>query len=207
MKKYKITYYYDALCGWCYGFSPVMNRIYMKYKEKVDFEILSGGLFIGHRVGAINEIAPYIKEGAYKTVEQRTGIEFGKKFLENDAMILDSLPPAIALCIIKENYPEKTIELSQVLHKAIYFDGIDPSDIGMNSTILQGIGVNIEDLNLKMRDEKYIKMAQQEFTYVASQEVGGFPSVVLKNGTDDIILSRGYVDFDMLDTKLDQIIH
>jgi hypothetical protein len=36
--KPKIIYCYDAYCGWCYGFSAVINKIWGKYKENIDFE-------------------------------------------------------------------------------------------------------------------------------------------------------------------------
>ena len=76
----KLIYYFDALCGWCYGFSPVVSKLQETYKNKIDFEVISGGLFLGNRVGTVNDVAPYIKAGAYKSVESRTGVKFGKSF-------------------------------------------------------------------------------------------------------------------------------
>ena len=69
----KLIYYFDALCGWCYGFSPVMSKVQEKYSGKLDIEVVSGGLFLGKRAGGVNEVAPHIKAGAYKSVERRTG--------------------------------------------------------------------------------------------------------------------------------------
>jgi putative protein-disulfide isomerase len=37
-----IYYCYDAYCGWCYGFSKVMIQIEKEYKDKLQFEVLSG---------------------------------------------------------------------------------------------------------------------------------------------------------------------
>ena len=31
-----IYYCYDAYCGWCYGFSPVIKRIFDAYREEAD---------------------------------------------------------------------------------------------------------------------------------------------------------------------------
>ncbi|MFB1021906.1 MAG: hypothetical protein QMC40_04005 [Vicingaceae bacterium] len=61
MEKYKLTYCFDALCGWCYGFTNVMEAIYSKYRGKIDFNTVSGGLSLGERAGFINDVAPYIK--------------------------------------------------------------------------------------------------------------------------------------------------
>jgi len=210
MKKHKVTYYYDALCGWCYGFSPVIEKIYHKYKDMIDFEVVSGGLFLGDRVGAINDIAPYIKAGAYKTVEERTGTKFGEKFinesLEHNTMVLNSLPPAIALCVVKENYPEKEMAFAAMLHKAIYVDGVNPDDIANFSNYAQKLDINLDDFNTKIRDPKYVKIAKEEFATVASDGVRGYPATLLKSGEDRILLSNGYVDFEVLDHKLSQLI-
>ncbi len=39
-----VYYCYDAYCGWCYGFSPVIKKIASAYKDKLSFEVLSGGM-------------------------------------------------------------------------------------------------------------------------------------------------------------------
>lgn len=101
-----LYYCYDAYCGWCYGFSPVIRRIFEEYRiirqtglsknvtrlpEKSDdgpsadepsvrlelaFEVLSGGMILPEKPRPISVMAPYIQK-AYKTVEERTGIKFG----------------------------------------------------------------------------------------------------------------------------------
>jgi len=92
----KIVYYTDVQCGWCYGFSPVIKKIYQNYQGLIDFEVISGGLFIGDRTGLINDVAPHIKAGAYKQVEAMTGVKFGPQFINHSlltgTMTLDSLP-------------------------------------------------------------------------------------------------------------------
>jgi hypothetical protein len=69
--QHKIIYIYDALCGWCYGFSPVMQQLQEKYAGKLEFEVLSGGMIMGLRAGPIGEVAAYI-EKAYPDVESET---------------------------------------------------------------------------------------------------------------------------------------
>ena len=34
-----LIYCYDAYCGWCYGFSNVMVRVFEKYKNEIREEI------------------------------------------------------------------------------------------------------------------------------------------------------------------------
>ena len=56
-----IIYCYDAWCGWCYGFSPVIKALHEKYKNQFDFEPLSGGMIPVESTQPIGNIAGYIK--------------------------------------------------------------------------------------------------------------------------------------------------
>ena len=46
MDKPVLIYCYDAYCGWCYGFSPVVKKIADNYKSRLHIEVLSGGMII-----------------------------------------------------------------------------------------------------------------------------------------------------------------
>lgn len=76
----RIIYCYDAYCGWCYGFSPVIKTIYEKYKDQFEFETISGGMIPVESTQHIGVISNYILD-AYKTVENMTGVKFGEDYL------------------------------------------------------------------------------------------------------------------------------
>ena len=123
MQKPILIYCYDAYCGWCYGFSPIIKKIAEEYSFQLDVEVLSGGMMIGENKMPIEKIGPYI-QGAYKRVEEVTGIKFGDDFLWHTAnpdksdWVMNSEKPAIALCIFKEIYPERQPEFAGDLQYA-----------------------------------------------------------------------------------------
>jgi len=41
----KILYFWDAYCGWCYGFDKLFTKFYENHTD-IEIEIISGGLFI-----------------------------------------------------------------------------------------------------------------------------------------------------------------
>lgn len=210
MKDIKITYYYDALCGWCYGFSPVFNQIYTEYQSEIAFDVVSGGLFLGDRVGEINTVAPYIKAGAYKTVETTTGVKFGagflKKGLEEGNMTLNSLYAAIALCIVKADYPAHTVAFAGLLHQAFYVDGMNPVDIEGYTSYAAKLGIPSADLNAKMKASAYQEMALKEFQLASQQGIGGYPALVLEVDGKREVLSSGYVAYGVLKGKVDLVL-
>ena len=83
-----------------------MKKIATQYSNHFDIEVLSGGMMIGEGKMPIEKIGPYI-QGAYKRVEELTGIQFGEDFLwhinnpDKSDWIINSEKPAIALCILQ----------------------------------------------------------------------------------------------------------
>ena len=202
----KLTYYYDALCGWCYGLSPVISKLKEKYGDQLKVEVISGGLFLGNRAGYVNDVAPHIKAGAYKSVENQTGVKFGAPFLEDvfgkGNMTLNSLPPSIALCIIKEHLPKKELIFAEMLLHAVYFEGFDPINIIWYGTIAEKVGFDKHEFNSKMYDPKYEILALKEFKKFQNSGFSGMPTLVLDNAGTSVLLSNGYTSFENLDTQL-----
>lgn len=209
--KPKIIYYYDALCGWCYGFSPVVKELHNYFKDKLDIELISGGLFLGNRTGNINEIAPYIKAGAYKSVETTTGVKFGEKFLSvifgNGKMYLNSLLPSIALCIVKDQFPERQLEFGEILLNAFYTDGLNANDIVGIGKYASKININSEEFIVKMNEEKYKQMAEKEFEIFQKSNYSGMPTLVLQKENQEFLLSNGYTNFNNLKSKIENILN
>jgi putative protein-disulfide isomerase len=205
--KPKLMYYYDALCGWCYGFSPVMSKLQAEYNDIIDIKVISGGLFLGNNAGFVNDVAPHIKLGAYKAVESKTGVKFGESFLADvfgkGEMTLNSLPPSIALCIVREQFPEKELEFAALLLKAVYFDGINPINVEEYKKCIVEIGFDFEDFSQKMQEDSYKKMAENEFQLFRNSEFSGMPALVLEKNGQQTLLSNGYVGFTELKTSID----
>jgi len=209
MVKGKITYYTDALCGWCYGFSPVIKRLEKNFQAVLDFEVISGGLFLNQRVGDINMVAPYIKNGAYKAVESKTGVTFGSGFLnrifdEQDSFIVNSLYPAIALCLVKEKFPKQALTFTHLLHKAVYFDGIEITDLSAYARYAAEIGFNETEFKTKVKEDIYRKKAIQEFQHTSIQQINGYPALVLTIQQENIRLANGYTSYEELTKRLTQ---
>ena len=159
-----LIYCYDAYCGWCYGFSPVIKKIAEEYKDKLEFEVLSGGMVISEEAKPISVTAGYIQQ-ACKVVEEHTGIKFGSDYLWhiNNPDLSDWYPssekPAIALCIFKEFYPERQIEFAADLQYALHYEGRDLCDDEAYTHLLEKYSIVPETFYTKLKSEQYKEMA------------------------------------------------
>lgn len=206
----EILYFYDALCGWCYGFSPVIQELHTKYKDRMRFRVFAGGMMMGDRMGPINEVAPYIKEGAYRVVENRTGVRFGEKFvkevLEPGTAILSSLEPAIALAVFKSFESGKDIEYASALQKAIYFDGVLSNDLAAFIPYAVELGIDEREFRIRLNDPVYHDRAYDDFRITQRFGIQGFPCTVLLHEDKYYMLASGYTDMAGIEARMEEIL-
>lgn len=205
----KLWYVYDALCGWCYGFSPVMQEIHREYASALEFDVFSGGMIRGSRIGAIGEVAPYIS-WAYKQVEDRTGVRFGEKFLHgilaDGTALFTSIPPALAMVVFKRSKPAQALAFAHRLQTAIYFEGIQPSEYGVYGEYAQEFGFDAKEFSEQMQHPATLEAAEQEFALCARLGITGFPTVLLQRGQTLTLLAQGYTDADTLRELINAIL-
>ena len=209
MDKPTLVYIYDALCGWCYGFSPVMKRLQEKYGDRLHFDVLSGGMVMGSRVGPIGQVAPYIA-WAYKQVEERTGVTFGEGFLkgvlEPGTAIFSSEKPGIALTVFKAERPDEAVSFAHDLQRAVYFEGLDLQADPTYAALVQPYGLEGTAFVEKLNDFRFKQKTYAEFQAVSKLGVTGLPTVLLLTPEKKYVLSRGYAPFEELDGRLRQVL-
>jgi putative protein-disulfide isomerase len=207
-----IYYCYDAYCGWCYGFSPVIRRIAEEYKDNLSFETLSGGMIPKEGKHHIGKMAGYIL-GAYKTVEERTGIRFGEDYLwhlrnpDLSDWFPDSEKPAIAMAVFRDYHPDDTVFFAADLQKSLYAEGRDLTDDEAYRHLLAKYDIPAEEFYRKLHESSYLEKAQHDFALCRQLQVTGFPAVLMQ--VDDLkfyLLAKGYTDYETLKERIGKVL-
>lgn len=210
--KHNLIYCYDAYCGWCYGFSPVIKKLSEEYKDKLSFEVLSGGMIITDTPRPIAATASYI-QGAYKTVEEYTGIRFGEDYLwhifnpEKSDWFPSSEKPAIALSVFKSYFPELQVAFAADLQYALHAEGRDLCDDEAYRHLLGRYGIPEDHFYEQLHSEAFKEKAYYEFSLCKQLQVTGFPAVLLQ-ATDQrfYLLARGFTDYETLSQRVDNVL-
>jgi putative protein-disulfide isomerase len=157
-------------------------------------------------------MAPYIQK-AYKVVEERTGIAFGKDFLwhifnpELSDWFLDSEKAAIALCVFKEYYPQRQVEFAADLQYALNFEGRDLCDDEAYRHLLEKYSIQPEAFYSKLKSEAYKEQAHYEFQLCKQLQVTGFPCVLMQTSeTKFHLLARGFTDYETLKARIENLL-
>lgn len=213
MDKPLLIYCYDAYCGWCYGFSPVINRIANEFSGTLTMEVLSGGMILPEKPVHIKVTAAYILK-AYKNVEELSGVKFGKDYLwhimnpEESDWYPNSEKPAIALSIFKEYYPDRAIEIATELQKALHFEGRDLTDDEAYRHLIERYSIQPEIFYEKLASEEYKESAYYEFSLVKQLQVNGFPCVFIQTGELKFhMVAKGYTPFHELEERIRNVLN
>jgi putative protein-disulfide isomerase len=206
-----IIYCYDAWCGWCYGFSPVIKSLHEKYKNQFDFETLSGGMIPVESTQHIGKIAGYIKD-AYKTVEGMTGIRFGDDFLWhiNNPDLSDWYPnsemAAIAMSILKDINPARSIEFAADLQFALYSEGRDLTDPEAYRHLIEKYEFDPKVFYENLKSDEYKEKAYYDFSLIKQLNVTGFPTLFIQTDESKLyMISRGYSDEKSIEKRIQDI--
>lgn len=207
-----IYYCYDAYCGWCYGFSPVIKKIWEDYNDQLAFDVLSGGMILPEQPTPIKAMAGYISE-AYKTVESHTGVEFGKDYLwhifnpEESDWFPNSEKPAIALAVFKDYFPNNAVAFACDLQEALHSEGRDLCDDEAYRHLLEKYQIDATEFYEKLHSDTYKEKAQYDFALCRQLQVTGYPCVFIQvSETKLYLLARGYTTYNQLKENIDKVL-
>ena len=203
-----LIYCYDAYCGWCYGFSPVMKKLAAQFPE-LPIEVVSGGMIVPEKPVPISNTASYIRE-ALPRVEAMTGVQFGADYrwhIENPDLsdwFPNSLKPAVALCIFRSIYPDRQLEWAADLQLALFGEGRDLTDDEAYRHLLEKYQLPEEDFYTQLHSNYFRQQAEEHFATCRKLQVTGYPCVFLQHSEVSFtLLARGYTDEVSLRQRLD----
>jgi putative protein-disulfide isomerase len=208
-----IVYFFDAYCAWCYGFDPVIRKIWSVYNRQYHIELIPGGMIRPPGPVHISKISSYILD-SYKEIEQLTGVVFGEDFLwhfKNTALsdwFPDSEKPSIAFCIFREYFPGEQVKLLSDLHAALFSEGRDLCDDEAYRHLLERYKVPVQDFYSKLHSSEYKEMAHQEFALAQQLHVTGYPTVMIQESESRFhLVTRGYSSFETISQTIDSVIN
>ncbi len=185
-----------------------MKKIEEAYKDRLQIEVLSGGMVLPEQPVHISATAEYIK-GAYKTVEDYTGIKFGEDYLwhinnpDRSDWFPSSEKPAIALCIFKELFPDQQVSFAADLQYSLHYEGRDLTDNEAYRHLLEKYNIPVDDFYSKLATEEYKEKAYYEFQLCKQLQVTGFPQVLMQiTETKFHLLAKGYTDYETLAKRI-----
>ena len=207
MKK-KLIYIMDIQCGWCYGNSKNIQAVYEEYKDKVDFEFLNGGMWVGeHAPKGGKKISDYIKSQTPRLVSY-TGMPVLEPFFElikNPDYTLSSLEPSAAVVLTKKIALEKSVAFAKEVQSVHFTQGKKLDELETYLPILKNLEIEENVFKEEWMSEKNINETIKEFNQVRHL-AKGFPTLLIQIGDKISVLASGYFELDTMLNHLKKVI-
>ncbi|GIP31855.1 DsbA family protein [Paenibacillus sp. J2TS4] len=206
----KFIYIFDALCPWCYAFTPIVKKLHESFRPEYGLEVLSGGLVVGDRVGPMdNKLKENIRT-AYSSIVERSGAVFGEPFyqlVESEDWVMNSEIPAVALAVFREsNSPSSPLEFVHRLYHFIYVEGKNPNTSELYEDLACHFKLDPALFVKRMEEDHYIQQARYDFALAKQLQAEAFPRLFLQTSeTYFHLIAKGYSDYEQIVRIVDKI--
>jgi len=192
-----ILYVYDPMCGWCYGFDPVMEQVASDHADRFHFHTISGGMITGDRQGIIApQMATYILNTVPR-LEQMTGVKFGEAFLKalrDGTYHASSVRPSRAMTVFRSLDPHKAVAFAHAMQRKLFLEGKSLDADATYHELCADFGLDATSFLQALNDPASLRAAEEDFALSSRLGVSGFPAVIgMRNGKVQV-LTNGYAE-------------
>ena len=134
-----VTYLFDPLCGWCYGASPVVQKL--GQQSAFTLELAPTGLFAGGGRTMDAAFAEFAWSNDLR-IAQLTGQRFTEAYRQNvlgrHGSPFDSAAMTRALTAVSLTEPQRELDALKTFQEARYVDGQDTGNALVVGVLLRG---------------------------------------------------------------------
>lgn len=206
----RITYLFDPLYGWCYGASPVLEKL--ARHEGVTLHLAPAGLFAGDGARKMDaHFADYAWQNDQR-IARLTGQIFSETYRKNvlgkTGGRFDSMAATLGLIAVRLTSPSDEFAALKAIQLARYVDGLDNSSPVVVADILEALGLHAAALLLATPDDALLTATHQSVAAAQADmrqfEVEGIPALVVGEGQNRRLLRGGvlYGSFGQLLSEL-----
>ena len=188
----RILYAYDPLCGWGYGFIPVMRAVAEAHPH-VPIDVRMGGLVTGERVAPYSAAAGYIQQAARRMADvtgRPLSPAFFDQILTRDDIVSNSNQPCAAVLHVRETSRERgdplgrqALAYAHALQEAHFEDAMDVNDPATHRTVMERVGLDMDVPDIsrdpQTGDGPMMEAVEREFATVRALGISSYPTVLV----------------------------
>lgn len=199
----KLHYISDPMCSWCWGFAPVMDEIRRDFGESLDIQLIVGGL----RPGTKDVFTPEWREVVlhhWREVHGATGQPFNFDFVMPEGWRYDTEPADRAAVTVRQLQPDRAIDFLETVQQAFYAENRDVTDETVLADLAEEAGVARYEFLERFNLDQTRWSTQSDFARARSYGISGFPSLILEDAREPILLTFGYQTYNVLRPRIEQ---
>jgi len=174
-----LFYIMDPMCGWCYGFQPVLKEVIQALPDGVELRYVMGGLAPDSDEPMPVDMQQYIQK-MWTSIAERTGAKFNFNFWTQCRPRRSTYPACRAVLATTLQDRAKIPVMIQAIQKAYYQEARNPSDNQTLIELARDIELDSEQFAKDLVSPEVEQLLEADFNFRNSLGVHGFPTLVLK---------------------------
>lgn len=198
-----IWYFADPMCSWCWGFTPVVERLKNTFEHRIKIALVLGGL----RPYTTEPITEQLRNEIlhhWHDVQKMTGQEFCFDGAMENGFVYDTEPASRAVLTVGKLLPEATFAYFKKVQKAFYVDRQNVTRKSVLMKLLDGFSIDTVEFEKFFVSEEARKITQDNFYKSRQFGVHGFPTMVLQTERHYFLLTNGYRSFEDIQAEINE---
>ncbi len=188
---FEFVYVADPMCSWCWGFAPTIEQLGAGFN--IPIRIVVGGLRPAETAEKLDDRMRSYLEQTWELVAARSGQPFDTSFLaRNDGWVYDTELPAMAVVTMRRLRPDAEAAFFTGLQRAFYAQAIDITDPDEYPALVAEFLDDAEEFLDAFTSDEARWAAWNDFSTARSWGVDGFPALLLQDGDDLSVVTRGF---------------
>jgi putative protein-disulfide isomerase len=192
------------MCSWCYGFSNELDTI-IKNNPNFKLKLVMGGLR-PNSTEKIVDMADFLKHH-WDDVNKRSNQPFSYDILKDPNFIYDTEPASRSVIVVREMNPELEYDFFKAVQVAFYFKNEDTSDVTTYLKIAKEFNLDCDKFEELFNSEDIRFITKSDFQLSANMGIKGYPSLILKKGSEFTQISNGYNEAENIQTIIKKVVN
>lgn len=200
----ELIYVGDPMCSWCWGIAPELDRV-TEARGDLPFRIVLGGLRPGPNAREVDDRMAASLAHHWHDVAERSGQPFDTSLLETTGWLYDTEPACKAVVVMRQIDETLAWPIFKRIQRLFYADGVVPLGRSELEPVVGDFDVDANDYWSTFESDLATKATWRDFAQVHKWGIGGFPTVIYRNGDQGHVVTRGYTTAERMLGVLDSL--
>ncbi|MGH1537819.1 MAG: DsbA family protein [Gammaproteobacteria bacterium] len=196
----QLVYFASPMCSWCWGFSPVIQKI--KALNKVDNIRLVLTPFRIDTTQPMDDALRNYVLGQWQKVHHTTEQSFDFRFAMPEEFIYNTRLVCLAIKAFNKQLPQQEFEYLHALQQAFYVENKDLTNQAVLIDIAEKFALDTKRFSDDLMSSEVSIALEEDFVLCQQLAVQSYPTLMTEKFGNYSVLVAGYCSYEDLATRV-----
>lgn len=206
VEKPKLIYVGDPMCSWCYGISEELGKTVDHYGDRVELELVMGGLRAGGGEEWNTSFKDFLRHH-WEDVGMKSGQPFSFALLDQPEFDYDTEPACRAVVSVGEIDKQLMLPFFKSVQKGFYLESRDPKNVEFYRSICKKMDIDFSLFSSKFESAAMKANTAKHFQRSGQLGARSFPTLLLEYKGQRHNIAIGYSTYEKMKARIDAVIN